>query len=130
MDDESSKEVILGYELPDVLPEPKTKISLVDVVLSIIRSDYEKSNLKKYLKAIENKDAVTGNVELDRAKAAEIVAELAIEKGLAEYFDGVLLTKVRGAVNRAMNRMDYGTHQRLERKKLLEAQNQKQAAPE
>jgi hypothetical protein len=122
MTDQNIQEEALGYELPDVLPPSKRKTALVDIVESIIRSDYEKSELKKYLKAIENKDAVTGSVELDRAKVAEIVTEIAFEKGLAEYFDGVLLVKVRGAVNRAMNRMEYGTQQRLERKRLLEAQ--------
>jgi hypothetical protein len=125
MDDEKNekKEVVLGVDLPDELPPSKRKSALVDIVESIIRSDYEKSELKKYLRAIENKDAVTGSVEWDRAKAAEIVTEAATEKGLAEYFDGVLLVKVRAAVNRAMNRMDLGTQQRLERKKLIEAQD-------
>jgi hypothetical protein len=132
MDDEKNekKEVVLGVDLPDVLPMPKHKMSLVDIVVGIIRSEYERSELRKYLKAIENKDAVTGNVELDRAKAAEIVTDIATEKGLAEYFDGVLLVKVKTAVNRAMNRMDYGTQQRLERKKLIEAQNPEVKDPE
>jgi hypothetical protein len=120
MSDEEKKEIIPGVDLPDKLPPSNRKSALVDVVEDIIRADYEKSELRKYLRAIENKEAVTGSVEVDRAKAAEIVTELATEKGLAEYFDGVLLTKVRAAVNRAMNRMDLGTTQRLERKKLLD----------
>jgi hypothetical protein len=110
----------LGFDLPETLPKSERKSPLVDIVESLIRAEYERSELRKYLKAIENKDAVTGSVEWDRAKAAELVTEIATEKGLAEYFDGVLLTKVRAAVNRAMNRMKIGTTQRLERKKLLE----------
>jgi hypothetical protein len=121
MDEEKSKEVIPGVDLPDQLPPSKRKSALVDVCEDLIRSDYEKSGLKKYLAAIENKDAVTGSVRLDRAKVAEILTEVATEKGFAEYFDGVLLVKVIAAVNRAMNRMDLGTQQRIEKKKLLEA---------
>jgi hypothetical protein len=111
--------------LPEELPPSKRKSALVDIVESIIRSDYEKSELKRYLTAIENKEAVTGSVEWDRAKAAETIIASATEKGLSDYFDGVLLTKVRTAVNRAMNRMEIGTQQRLERRQMLEDKKDK-----
>jgi hypothetical protein len=125
MDDEN-KEVDLGVDLPDKLPPAKQKSALIDVVETLIRSHWENSEMKKYLKAIENKEAVTGSVEWDRAKAAETIVEFAVEAGLSDLFDGVILTKVRAAVNRAMNRMDYGTMQRLERKKLLEQPSEQQ----
>jgi hypothetical protein len=120
MNDNVQSEVVLGVELPEQLPKAKHPTALIDVVESLIRAHWENSEMKKYLKAIENKDAVTGSVEWDRAKAAETIVEFAVEAGLSDLFDGVIMTKVRTAVNRAMNRMDYGTVQRLERKKSLE----------
>jgi hypothetical protein len=121
MDEEVvKKEIIEGVDLPEKPPVSKRKTALIDVVEDLIRSHWDNSELKKYLAAIENKDAITGSVEIDRAKAAEMLESIAIEAGLGDLFDGVLLTKVRSAVNRALKRMDYGTQQRLERKKLLE----------
>lgn len=124
MDDEKpkeeKKEIVEGVDLPERAPVSKRKTALIDVVEDLIRSHWDNSELKKYLAAIENKDAITGSVEIDRAKAAEMLESIAIEAGLGDLFDGVLLTKVRSAVNRALKRMDYGTQQRLERKKLLE----------
>jgi hypothetical protein len=122
MNDESPKKEILGVDLPDQPPKAKQPSALIDVVENLIRAHWENSEMKKYLKAIENKEAVTGSVEWDRAKAAEAIVEFAVEAGLSDLFDGVVMTKVRTAVNRAMNRMDYGTQQRLERRKLLEEQ--------
>jgi hypothetical protein len=129
MSDEEKKPV-LGVDLPEQAPKTKQPAALIDVVQALILSHWENSEMRKYLKAIDNKEAVTGSVDWDRSKVAEIVIEFAVEAGLSDLFDGVIMTKVRAAVNRAMNRMDYGTMQRLERRKLLEQQQPPEQPPE
>jgi len=108
--------------LPTELPPDPNKNELLDIIKAAIKKYLNEPDFRKYIRAFEDKDSVTGSVEFDRAFAAKFIWDKAVEDGTADIVHNKPLKKVAQGIETILRRYKLGANQRLEAKKLLESQ--------
>jgi hypothetical protein len=108
--------------LPTELPPEQSKGELLEIIKIAIKKYLNEPEFRKYIAAFEDKDAVTGSVDFDRAFAAKFLWDKSVEDGTADVVHTHTLKKIAQGIETIMRRFKIGINQRLELKKAIEAQ--------
>jgi hypothetical protein len=112
--------------LPTELPPDPNKNELLDVIKVALKKYLNEPEFRKYIAAFEDKDAITGSVDFDRAFAAKYIWDKSIEDGTADVVHAKSLKKVAQAIETILRRYKLGANQRLEQFRMLESQKKEE----